>query len=296
MDRRSFLLTSSAAIAAGVVGASSVSAQQATVTPVFTAIRRNVGVFTARGGTMGWLVTNDAVVVIDSQFADSATLFVDGLKTRTSRRIDLLLNTHHHPDHTGGNKVLRPSVTKIVAHRNVPGLQRRQATEMKAEGAQAYADETFAQTWKGTVGGEVVSAKYYGPGHTSGDAVFLFERANVVHMGDLMYHQRHPGADRAAGASLRNWIVSLEQVVKDHDRDTIYVFGHSKPGAPVTGSGKDLLVVRDCLTALLDIVQKGIKAGKSADEITADWNVPGFNELSGEPDFQTAYDELTDTA
>jgi cyclase len=293
MDRRSFLLTSSAAIAAGVVGTSSVLAQQAAVTPVFLPVRRNVGVFTARGGTMGWLVTNDAVVVIDSQFADTSKLFLDGLKSRTSRRIDLLLNTHHHPDHTGGNKVLRPSVAKIVAHRNVPGLQRKQATETHAESTQAYADETFAQTWKATVGTETVSAKYYGPGHTSGDAVFLLEQANVVHMGDLMYHQRHPGADRAAGASLRNWIVSLERVVKDHDRDTIYIFGHSKPGAPVTGRSTDLLVVRDCLTALLDVVQKGIKAGKSADEITADWNVPGFNELSGEPDFQTAYDELT---
>ena len=293
MNRRSFLTAASVSLAAGALGAPGTFAQQTSVTPVFAPIRRSVGVFTARGGTMGWLVSSDAVVVIDSQFADSATLFLDGLKSRTSRRIDLLLNTHHHPDHTGGNKVLRPSVTTIVAQRNVPGLQRKQATEMKAESAQAYADETFTQTWKATVGDEVVSAKYYGPGHTSGDAVYLFERANVVHMGDLMYHQRHPGADRAAGASLRNWVVSLEQVVKDHDRDTIYVFGHSKPGAPVTGSGKDLLVVRDCLTALLDIVQKGIKAGKSADEITADWNVPGFNNLSGEPDFQTAYDELT---
>ena len=292
MDRRSFL-ASTAVLAAGAFDVSPVLAQEPAIRSVFTAVRRNVGVFTARGGTMAWLASTDAVVVIDSQFADSSKLFLDGLKARTSRRIDLLLNTHHHPDHTGGNKVLRPSVTKIVAHQNVPGLQRRQAAENHSETAQAYADETFTQTWKASVGNETVSAKYYGPGHTSGDAVYRFEQANMVHMGDLMYHQRHPGADRAAGASLRNWIVSLEQVVKDHSRDTVYVFGHSKEGAPVTGSSKDLLVVRDCLSSLLDIVQKGIKAGKSADEITADWNVPGFNELSGEPDFQTAYDELT---
>ena len=291
MYRRSFLAASTALLA-GAFDAPSLFAQSA-LTPVFAPVRRNVGVFMARGGTMGWLVAKDVVVVIDSQFADSSTLFLDGLQSRTSRRIDLLLNTHHHPDHTGGNKVLRPSVAKIVAHRNVPGLQRRQAVESKAENAQAYADETFAETWTATVGDEVVSARYYGPGHTGGDAVYLLERANIVHMGDLMYHQRHPGADRASGASLRNWIVALEKVVKDHDRDTVYIFGHSKPGAPVTGSSKDLLVVRDCLTSLLDVVRKGIKAGKSADEITGDWNVPGFNELAGEPDFQTAYDELT---
>ena len=69
---------------------------------------------------MGWLVTPDAVLVIDSQFADTAQMFLDGLKKRTPRKIDLLINSHHHPDHTGGNKVLQPMVTKIVAHENAP--------------------------------------------------------------------------------------------------------------------------------------------------------------------------------
>jgi len=42
-----------------------------------------------------------------------------------------------------------------------------------------------------------------------------------------------------------------------------------------------------------EVNKQKAQSGKSADEITADWNVPGFNDLSGEPDFQTAYDELT---
>lgn len=293
MNRREFLTKTSAVVTASVGGVSRLVAQSSVIMPVFTPIRRNVGVFTARGGTMGWLTSDEAVVVIDSQFADSARLFLDGLRSRTGRRIDLLLNTHHHPDHTGGNGVMRPAVTSIVAHEKVPALQRAQAIEMGAAQAQAYADETFATTWKVRMGDEVVSATHYGPGHTGADAVYRFEQANVVHMGDLMYHQRHPGADRAAGGSLRHWIGTLEQVVKDHAADTIYIFGHAKDGAPVSGNRSDLLVVRDCLSSLLDIVQKGISGGKSVEEITSDWNVPGFNHLAGEPDFQSAYDELT---
>ena len=61
----------------------------------------------------------------------------------------------------------------------------------------------------------------------------------------------------------------------------------------MTGSGKDLLVLRDYFTALLDVVQKGVKAGKSVEEITADWTVPGFDGLQGDPDFETPYQELT---
>jgi glyoxylase-like metal-dependent hydrolase (beta-lactamase superfamily II) len=297
-DRRSFLWSSSAALAAGVFEPAWVLGQapaQPPTTPVFTSLRRNVGIFSARGGTMGYLITPDAVLVIDSQFADTSQMFLDGLKTRTQRKIDLLLNTHHHPDHTGGNKVLRPNVTKIVAHQNAPALQRKQAAANKTEDAQAYADETFTDTWKVSIGNETVSGKYYGAGHTSGDAVYFFERANIVHMGDLMSHQRHPRVDRPSGASIRNWLSSLEKVVKDHGNDTTYIFGHAKAGSPVTGNGKDLLTLRDYFTAMLDYVQKGISAGRSAEEIVKG-NVPGFADSEGMPQLQVAYDELTNKA
>lgn len=295
INRREFMLTSSAALAAGAFGPSFVFAQAPAApptTPVFAQLRRNVGIFTARGGTMGYIVNADAVMVIDSQFPDTSQMFLDGLKTRTPRRIDILLNTHHHGDHTGGNKVLRPAVTKIVAHQNVPGLQRKAAAAAKSEDNQAYADETFADAWKASVGDETVSAKFYGAGHTSGDAVYFIERANIVHMGDLMSHQRHPRVDRPSGASIRNWLTTLERVVKDHNNDTIYIFGHSKVGAPVTGSGKDLLTLRDYFSSMLDYVQKSISAGKSAEEIVKG-QVPGFTDSEGMPQLQVAYDELT---
>jgi glyoxylase-like metal-dependent hydrolase (beta-lactamase superfamily II) len=298
IKRREFILTSSAALAAGAFGPSFVFAQAPAApptTPVFAQLRRNVGIFTARGGTMGYIITPDAVLVIDSQFPDTSQMFLDGLKTRTPRRIDILLNTHHHGDHTGGNKVLRPAVTKIVAHQNVPGLQRKAAAAAKTEDNQAYADETFTDAWKASVGDETVSAKFYGAGHTGGDAVYFIERANIVHMGDLMSHQRHPRVDRPSGASIRNWLTTLERVVKDHNADTIYIFGHSKVGAPVTGSGKDLLTLRDYFSSMLDYVQKGISAGKSAEEIVKG-SVPGFADSEGMPQLQVAYDELTNKA
>ncbi|HKH69981.1 MAG TPA: MBL fold metallo-hydrolase, partial [Vicinamibacterales bacterium] len=112
-NRRDFILRSSLAVAAGALMRGRLFAQQAPAAaqpptvPMFGSLRRNVGTFTARGGTMGWLVGPDAIVVIDSQFADTSKMFLDGFKPMTGgRTIDLLINTHHHPDHTGGNKVL----------------------------------------------------------------------------------------------------------------------------------------------------------------------------------------------
>jgi glyoxylase-like metal-dependent hydrolase (beta-lactamase superfamily II) len=268
--------------------------QAAPAVPQFTDVRRNVGIFTARGGTIGYLITPEAVVVVDSQFADTAPMFLDGIKPKTSRKIDLLLNSHHHGDHTGGNKVMQPAVAKIVAHVNVPALQKRAAETAKTEANQAYADTTFDKEWKTTIGNEVVSAKYYGAAHTSGDIVIRFERANVAHMGDLMSFQRNPRADGPAGASIRNWVTVLENTVKDNSADTIYIFGHAKVGERVTGSSKDLLELRDYFTAMLDVAQKAIKSGKSADEVAKTPAIPGFERYEGTPTAITvAFQELT---
>jgi hypothetical protein len=96
-----------------------------------------------------------------------------------------------------------------------------------------------------------------------------FERANVAHMGDLMFNQRHPVVDRAAGASLRNWMTVLEVAPRDHDRETVYIFGHANTGLPVTGSHVDLAKFRDYLGALLAFVETHVKAGRTREQILA---------------------------
>jgi cyclase len=297
-NRREFMTASSAGLVTALGGrtlfAQATAAQQAPVMPEFKDVRRGIGVFTARGGTIGYLVTPDAVVVVDSQFADTAPLFLEGLKPKTSRKIDMLINSHHHPDHTGGNKVIQPSAAKIVAHANVPGLQRKAAAAAKTEANQAYADTTFEKDWKATVGKEVVTARHYGPAHTGGDIVITFQNANVAHMGDLMSFQRNPRADRPAGASIVNWIPVIENAVKDHAADTIYIFGHSKAGERVTGSSKDLLELRDYFTAMLDFTRKAIAAGTPMAEIIKSPAIPGFERYEGTPTaLDAAYQELT---
>jgi glyoxylase-like metal-dependent hydrolase (beta-lactamase superfamily II) len=265
-------------------------------TPVFQAVRRNVSTFTARGGTIGTLITPDALVVVDSQFADTAPLLLDGLKSRSTRKIDLLINSHHHGDHTGGNAVLRPAAAKVVSHAHCKALLEKAAAAPNANPAlkAGLPDTTFDKEWKQDVGSEIVSAKYYGQGHTGGDVVIFFERANIVHMGDLMSHVRNPRADRPAGASVRNWPVVLEAVVKDHGNDTIYVFGHSKVGLPVTGSRQDLMALRDYFTAAIDFVQKSLAAGKSQDEIVKAAAIPGFESWEGTPvALDALYAEMT---
>lgn len=311
-SRRDFLATSAAAALGAVLARplAALARQQAPARPVFTPIRRNVGTFTMRGGTVGWLVSPRGVAVVDTQFPAEARALLEGLQARSGNRgVDLLLNTHHHGDHTSGNPVFRGVAKRVVAHAMADQHMRRgpgaQPLPPRAPDAPEplYPDTTFTHSWAADVGDERIVARHHGRGHTSGDAVITFERANVVHMGDLMFNRRHPVVDRAAGASMRNWARLLEQVADAHARDTIYIFGHAGQGQPVTGGPADLLALRDYLGGVVAFVERHIAAGRSREEVLAMREpLPGFEawgpfgQASARDPLTVAYEEVTSGA
>lgn len=291
--RRHFLATSTAALGAvtfgldalwrGTLLAQGQPAAQAAINPVFKDIRRNVGFFTARGGTIGTLVNPAGAIAVDSQFPESAALCLEGLLKSSGRpEIAALINSHHHGDHTGGNGVFRPKTKTIIGHVNVPKYMKSTYDDTMARRAKqdpppttpapaepVVPDKTFADTLAFDHGDERISLKHYGPAHTGGDIVIRFEKANVAHMGDLMFNRLHPVIDRTNGASIANWTVALQNVAKELPADTIYIFGHAGEGKEVTGSRADLLHHADYLAALLDYVRAQVKAGKTREQVVA---------------------------
>ena len=270
MNRRQFLTTASlAALAAW----QPVRAFARRDDAPFTALRRGVGTFVGQGGTVGWLATPDALVVVDTQFPDSAAQLWTGLHERTPREIDFVINTHHHSDHTAGNVTLRPHAKRIVAHQNASKLIEPHYKVMTENGRQNLTvvpfDETFDTDWKQDVGDETIHLYYEGPAHTSGDAIVHFEKANVVHMGDLVFNRIPSFFDPAGGTTVKGWIEVVEKAHARFDDDTLFIFGHGSEAFGVTGKRADLLVERDFLAGLVDYVEKGIAAGKTADELAS---------------------------
>ncbi len=277
VTRRGFLATSASTLALGL-GQGRLFAQPAALPETsFTDLRRGVGIFKGSGGTIGYLVNSAGAVAIDSQFANTAAVAVAGLKQRAPQGIEMLLNTHHHGDHTGGNLVFRGAVKRIVGHVNCLAWHRKTAAAAKSESQTSFADTTFTDTWKATFGDETIQGRHYGAGHTSGDAVFHLEKANVVHMGDLLFNRAHPNIDRAAGASTASWIGVLEKVSKAHANDTIFIAGHAKDdNAQCTKA--DLLRFRDYLSLCMDTAKKAIAAGQSKDQLQQMTVLPGFED------------------
>ncbi len=244
----------------------------------FTALRSGVGTFTQQGGTIGWLITNDGLMVVDTQYPKSAPDCWSGLRDRSQRPLSMVVNTHHHGDHVGGNGVFAKHTDRVVAHANVPDLMRASAEE--DDDPPTYPTETFEDTWSETVGEETVTLRYRGPAHTGGDAIVMFENANVIHMGDLVFNRAYPFIDVGGGADSENWIASLETIHAALDDDTIVIHGHGNPKFGITGGREDVLVMRDFLTALNEYVTQQRQAGASLEEMKQKTVLEGFEDFN----------------
>ena len=297
MHRRSFLRHSGLVIGSGLVFQQQMLAQLLQQ-PAFKIqmLRENMGIFTERGGTIGFLLSNEGIVVVDSQFPDQSQHLIDELKKKTDKPFRLLINTHHHGDHSTGNIAFKGMVTHVLAHSNSKSNQERVAQQQKTEDKQLYPDQVYTKTWSEKIGKERISLHYFGPGHTNGDSLIHFEHNDVVHMGDLMFNRRYPFIDRSAGASVKGWISILEKAGKKFNKKTTYIFGHAHESANVTGSKEDLNLMKDFFEKLLTFTEAEIKAGKSKEDFLKATAIPGVTEWKGDGiqrPLGAAYDEVT---
>ena len=298
VNRRHFVLTSMLAGAAGAIPVARPAAQPAAAPPapaVFTPLRRNVGIFNQRGGTIGWLVSPDGLLVVDSQFADTAPNLLAGLKERSPRQIDVLINSHHHPDHTGGNGVLRPAAKQIVAHTRA--AENLKVQSERAKTTATMPDVTFPDTWSVKLGDETIRARHWGPAHTGGDVSIHFEQANVVHLGDLLNNRGFANVDGPAGASVHGWIQVLEKMAAAYPADALYVFGHAEAGHPFIGTRGDLHYQRDYFAEVIDYARQARLEGRTKDALAKVEVLPKFEHHGGTKArigiaLTLAYDEL----
>ena len=261
-----------------------------------TMLRDNLGIFEEKGGTIAFLLTGEGIVVVDSQFPEQSKHLIDELKKKSEKPFKLLINTHHHADHSSGNISFTGIAEHVLAHSNSRVNQENVAKQNKTEDKQLYPDQTFTYTWGQKIGKEKICLYYYGAGHTNGDSFVHFEHANIVHCGDLVFNRRHPYVDRSAGANMKSWMEVIDKALDKFDQKTSYIFGHSGAGYKVTGTSDDLNKFRDYLGNVLKFTESEIKAGKTKEEILKTTLIPGGEDWKSDGiqrPLGAAYDELT---
>lgn len=259
-------------------------------------LRNNVGIFYEKGGTIAYFLSPEGIVVVDAEFPEQAGHLIGELKKQSDKPFSMLINTHHHGDHTGGNIAFKGIVAHVAAHSNSLSNQQRVANTQHTEDKQLYPDITYGDDWEYKIGGEKIKTTYFGAAHTDGDSIIHFTNANIAHMGDLMFNRRWPFIDRSAGASIEIWISVLDRSLKKYDNDTLFIFGHAFDPDNVTGNKDDLRAMKDMLSNLQDFVSTWIKAGKSKEDLLKEKAIPGVTEWQGdgiERPLQAAWEEAT---
>ena len=259
-------------------------------------LRNNVGIFTEKGGTIAYYLSKDGIVTVDSEFPEQSQHLIDALKKQTDKPFQLLINTHHHADHTSGNISFKGIVKDVAAHSNSLINQQKVAVAQKTEDKQLYPNITYGDTWTRSIGDENIKTYYFGAAHTNGDSIIHFQNANIAHMGDLVFNRRWAFIDRSAGASVKSWINVLDKTLATFDNNTLFVFGHAFDPEKVTGNKDDLKAMQNYLSKMIDFVGAQIKAGKTKDEVLKEKAIPGVTEWQGdgiERGLQATYEELT---
>ncbi len=256
----------------------------------------DIGIFTERGGTILFYMSKKGFVVVDTQFPEQSNHLIEELKKKKAQPFKLLINTHHHGDHSGGNISFKGIVEHVLAHENSKANQQRVAVASKSEDKQLYPDQTFGTVWSQKIGKEKITLHYFGAAHTNGDALIHFEHANIVHMGDLLFNRRHPFVDRSSGANMKSWMTVLETAQQKFSKKTKFVFGHSSEGFEVTGTTDDLKAFQEYIGKVLQFTESEIKAGKTKEEFIKTTILPFDTQWKGDGlarPLGAAYDELT---
>jgi cyclase len=261
-------------------------------------LAEDIGIFTEKGGTIAFLLTKKGMVVVDSQFAETAQHLISELKKKSQKPFCYLVNTHHHGDHTSGNIAFKGLAEHVVAHQNSKANQLRVASEQKTPAEKFHVpDITFGNDgWSKKIGHERVRTHYFGAAHTNGDSMIHFERGNVVHVGDLVFNRRHPYIDKTSGADIANWIILLDKAITTFDAKTQFVCGHAGSGYDVLLKQDDLKAFGNYLGNLLKFTEAEIRAGKTKEEILKTKEIPGSPEWKGdgiERPLTAAYAELS---
>lgn len=227
------------------------------VTVKVTKVAGNVYMLQGRGGNIGAIVGPEGILIIDDDYKAVSEKLRDALKELGSATPRFIFNTHWHGDHTEGNFMFgKDSV--IVAHANVrkrmmaPPVIFGETTAPYATAALPVV--TYDQSLTIHFAGDDVRAVHYPHGHTDGDTVVFFDKANVVHLGDDFFVGKFPFVDIDSGGSVQGLINNINLLLKQIPADAKLIPGHG-PLATIN----DLKAFRDMLVDTSKIVQDAMK-------------------------------------
>jgi cyclase len=221
------------------------------------------------GLNVGVSVGADGLLLIDAQEEAGVPRLIARIAEITDKPVRYVVNTHWHFDHVGGNPTFARQGAAVIAQENTrTRLMTEQPNPLgraaqKAFPAAFWPRITFADSLTLHVNGDDVELLHFPNGHTDGDAIVLFHKADVLFAADLFNNTNYTRVD-LRGGSLDGMIAAYDKLLPTLD-DAVKVV----PGRGPVGTKKDLVEYREVMVTLRNRITRLIKDGKTLQEAIA---------------------------
>jgi len=235
-----------------------------------TKLSDNLTLLRGPGGNVVVLNGSDGKLIVDTFTQLAWDRFKKTLDDLGKGPLKLAINSHWHWDHTDNNANVREAGAMLLAHENT--LKRMSETHdldviglhFDPEPASALPQKTFKESYQTNFSGEHVALGRFAPAHTDSDIFIHFQKANVLHMGDVFFNGFYCYIDRGTSGSIRGMIAGATKMLAMVDNDTKIVPGHGP-----LGNKSDLKAFRDMMITAEARVRKLKSSGKTLEETVA---------------------------
>jgi glyoxylase-like metal-dependent hydrolase (beta-lactamase superfamily II) len=236
---------------------------------VIKEITEDLYVINYRGANYTIYSCTDGLLVVDTGYPGAAAGIDSIIKAEFNKPIKYIVNTHLHFDHVGGNKILSADGAVIISHENT---RKRMLKEWKLpefpggfkyRTIPPYTKESlpkicFSDSINIHFNDEIIKLIHMPEGHSDGDIIVYFQKANVIHTGDLFLSNAFPPFE----GTIEGYLTGVEKIVSLCDETTIVIPGHG----PISDN-EGLIIYRNILDSGAVRINQLKSQGKTFEEV-----------------------------
>jgi glyoxylase-like metal-dependent hydrolase (beta-lactamase superfamily II) len=267
-------------------------------------VQGNIYMLVGAGANITVQVGSTGVLLVDTGLAAMSNKVLAAVRTLSDKPIRYIVDTTDDPDHIGGNESIAKTGSTITGGNVVGDIGASAGDTAAIIAFQSILDRMSAPTGKRFAmpqgawptdayetpqksfwfNGDSIRV-FHQPGHTDGDSIVYFRRADVVSAGDIFRTDSYPVIDLDRGGSIQgvidglNHLLDLAIPADDKSKDeggTMVIPGHGR-----LCDQADVVVYQEMVTIVRDRIQDMVNRGLTLDQAKAAKPTRDYDPLYG---------------